>query len=614
MYSSALKTLGAGLSLINHISPALSHLSRNSAVFPLQASIYILYFLPKMTDTTRWYAVAFGAGLAALLLRMLLLLLGSSVTPRLSAFFLKHVSYPLLVDRRYGPTTTRFQAVLILLYFSVNVAVLFLFTRSADDIQKRSAALAVINISPLPFIGQINALADWLGLSTAVHLLGHRIIGTTSIFHALVHTGIALKLQPRFSAITYSGFVVSSRAKRRPSGKRLTLWQKASGASLCILVIAVLKLWIRVSLWIHALLGLAVLGGIVWHLLLLSPVSLDSKVAVGAALALLLLSGIIRVCRVVFFSPTARVTQVYIDDTGAARFVVSTKTSVRIRPGQHFYVFVAGPSLMSLRAYPLIPMPSGHNLQQENRDLMFCVADPPRSIRALQVTQRLRLDGPYGPDLHLETCENLVLAAQGVGILSILPIALYFAERKWQDFQIVKTAAGSEALEAELREAEAERSKKEREHRPADQIDLTNLKDKISQLTQQLQAKRSAREPCFRDLTRRITILWLLDHNSQARWVEKQIQLLQELDPENVSNRTDRACIQRLSFLLTLLLQTLVVLWCIFPSPNTEEPLFRTSNYFVCLYPPAPDFRDLFRDRLEKEVQTPGELAVVCRC
>ncbi|KAI1181429.1 hypothetical protein F5B17DRAFT_425360 [Nemania serpens] len=523
-----------------------------------------------MTDTTRWYAVAFGAGLAALLLRMLLLLLGSSVTPRLSAFFLKHVSYPLLVDRRYGPTTTRFQAVLILLYFSVNVAVLFLFTRSADDIQKRSAALAVINISPLPFIGQINALADWLGLSTAVHLLGHRIIGTTSIFHALVHTGIALKLQPRFSAITYSGFV-------------------ASGASLCILVIAVLKLWIRVSLWIHALLGLAVLGGIVWHLLLLSPVSLDSKVAVGAALALLLLSGIIRVCRVVFFSPTARVTQVYIDDTGAARFVVSTKTSVRIRPGQHFYVFVAGPSLMSLRAYPLIPMPSGHNLQQENRDLMFCVADPPRSIRALQVTQRLRLDGPYGPDLHLETCENLVLAAQGVGILSILPIALYFAERKWQDFQIVKTAAGSEALEAELREAEAERSKKEREHRPADQIDLTNLKDKISQLTQQLQAKRSAREPCFRDLTRRITILWLLDHNSQARWVEKQIQLLQELDPEN----------------------TLVVLWCIFPSPNTEEPLFRTSNYFVCLYPPAPDFRDLFRDRLEKEVQTPGELAVV---
>lgn len=570
MYSSALKTLGAGLSLINHISPALSHLSRNSAVFPLQASIYILYFLPKMTDTTRWYAVAFGAGLAALLLRMLLLLLGSSVTPRLSAFFLKHVSYPLLVDRRYGPTTTRFQAVLILLYFSVNVAVLFLFTRSADDIQKRSAALAVINISPLPFIGQINALADWLGLSTAVHLLGHRIIGTTSIFHALVHTGIALKLQPRFSAITYSGFV-------------------ASGASLCILVIAVLKLWIRVSLWIHALLGLAVLGGIVWHLLLLSPVSLDSKVAVGAALALLLLSGIIRVCRVVFFSPTARVTQVYIDDTGAARFVVSTKTSVRIRPGQHFYVFVAGPSLMSLRAYPLIPMPSGHNLQQENRDLMFCVADPPRSIRALQVTQRLRLDGPYGPDLHLETCENLVLAAQGVGILSILPIALYFAERKWQDFQIVKTAAGSEALEAELREAEAERSKKEREHRPADQIDLTNLKDKISQLTQQLQAKRSAREPCFRDLTRRITILWLLDHNSQARWVEKQIQLLQELDPEN----------------------TLVVLWCIFPSPNTEEPLFRTSNYFVCLYPPAPDFRDLFRDRLEKEVQTPGELAVV---
>lgn len=375
-----------------------------------------------------------------------------------------------------------------------------------------------------------------------------------------------------------------------------------------------LKFWVRVSSWIHALLGLAVLGGIVWHLLLLSPVSLDSKVAVGTALALLLLSGIIRVCRVVFFSPTARVTQVYLDDTGAARFVVSTKTSVRIRPGQHFYVFVAGPSLMSLRAYPLIPMPSGHNTQQDSRDLMFCVADPPRSIRALQVAQRLRLDGPYGPDPHLETCENLVLVTQGIGILRILPIALYFAERKWQDFQIVKTTAESEDLEAKLREAEAERSKKERDHRPADQIDLTNLKEKISQLTQQLQAQRSAREPSFRDLTRRITILWLLDHNSQARWVEKQVQFLQELDPENVSHRIDRAYIQRLCLLLTLLLQTLIVLWCIFPSPKIEEPLFRMSNYFVCLYPPAPNFRELFRDRIEKEVRTPGELAVVCRC
>lgn len=145
------------------------------------------------------------------------------------------------------------------------------------------------------------------------------------------------------------------------------------------------------------------------------------------------------------------------------------------------------------------------------------------------------LDGPYGPDLRLETCENLVLVAQGTGILGILPIALHIASRKRQDVKKTQPAAGLDVLEVELKEAEDERSRLEQDYRPADQARLTRLKDKITGLREILNAKGATRESCFRDLTRRITILWVPDHNSQARWVGKHIQLLQDLDPVRVS-------------------------------------------------------------------------------
>ncbi|KAJ3553693.1 hypothetical protein NPX13_g10825 [Xylaria arbuscula] len=229
---------------------------------------------------------------------------------------------------------------------------------------------------------------------------------------------------------------------------------------------------------------------------------------------------------------------------------------------------------------------------------MFCVTDASKSIRGLKIGQKLWLDGPYGPDLRLETCENLVLVAQGTGILGILPIALHIASRKRQDVQKTQPAAGLDVLEVELKEAEDERSRLEQGYRPADQARLTRLKDKITGLREILNAKGATRESCFRDLTRRITILWVPDHNSQARWVGKQIQLLQDLDP----------------------VRTLVVLWCIFPSPKTADPLFQPSDYFICLYPPdpsndttinpTPDFRDLFRERLNNEAHVPGRFAI----
>ncbi|KAI3322905.1 hypothetical protein HD806DRAFT_544961 [Xylariaceae sp. AK1471] len=467
-----------------------------------------------MLDVTQWYALALGAGIAVLTLRRLLIVFNSFITPRMRVFLLKHIFYPLLVQGRSWLSMTRFHAVLVSLYASANITVLFLFLRDATETQHRSAVLAVANLSPLFFVGHTNTLSDWLGLSTAVHLLGHRTIGVVAIFHAFVHTAIALKMQLHFSYVTYSGLV-------------------AAGALLCILIISLVRLRIRVNHWVHELLGLTVLGGLLWHFVLLSSPSLVTKTAVVAAPAFCLLSAILRICKVLLFRSTVRVTEIYFDDTKAANFIVSTKKPMDIPPGKYFYVFMAGSSRLRFHSYPLMAIPSSLATLQEDSEVMFCATNPPSSIRGLKVRQKLWLDGPYGPDLHLETYENLVLVAQGIGILGVLPIAIYIARRKWQDAQRIEAAARFDALKAELQEAETERSKEEQNYRLRDQVYWAQLKDKIADLHHKLQAGSSSREPCFRDLTRRITILWLLDNNSQERWVGKQIQLLQEIDPAN---------------------------------------------------------------------------------
>ncbi|KAI0147278.1 hypothetical protein GGR57DRAFT_505745 [Xylariaceae sp. FL1272] len=525
-----------------------------------------------MAGAIQWYAIAFGVGLTALIMRRLVALFGSFAAPRIYVSLLKHVFYPLVIDRQHWPAVTRFHFVLVLLYFSANVAVLFLSTTSLTEIQGRSAALGVINLSPLLYVGYTNALSDCLGLSTTTYLSGHRVIGTISIIHSLVHAAISLRLQSKFSYITYSGLL-------------------SSGALLCIIIISLLRIRANLSLWIHELFGFTVLGGILWHLILLPSISVVAKTAVGTAISLCLLTSAIRLCRILFFSSTARVSEVCLDDSGAARFVVSTRTPVRVQPGKFFYVFLSRASRIGFQTYPLMAIPSSRTQSRGNKELMFCVENPPRAIKALQESQRLWIDGPYGSGLHAEAYENLVLVAEGPGILGVLPIALYIADRKCRDSEKSETRAGVEVLESELHQAEAERTKMERDDSRARQVDLAHLRDRIVELRRKATDLQTEKESYNRDLTRRVTILWRLDHNSQARWVGNQMQLLQELDPGH----------------------TLVVLWCIFPSPKTEEPPFQTSDYFVCLYPPSLDLRDLLRERLEIEARAPGRLAVISR-
>ncbi|KAK7211078.1 hypothetical protein V2G26_018256 [Clonostachys chloroleuca] len=58
------------------------------------------------------------------------------------------------------------------------------------------------------------------------------------------------------------------------------------------------------------------------------------------------------------------------------------------------------------------------------------------ALSNLTTDQHIRLEGPFGKNLHLKKFENVILAAQGIGITAVLPLALELAERKRHDDDI----------------------------------------------------------------------------------------------------------------------------------------------------------------------------------
>ncbi|KAK8121332.1 hypothetical protein PG999_005452 [Apiospora kogelbergensis] len=157
------------------------------------------------------------------------------------------------------------------------------------------------------------------------------------------------------------------------------------------------------------------------------------------------------------------------------------------------------------------------------------------------------LDGPYGHDLKLQEFENIFLAAKGIGIAGILPYAMDLAQRQRFDEQLVARTA---------------------------------------------RAKESTpKEALFRDKTRRIDLFWVLDDNSQQKWMREELQALQNLDPRN----------------------RLLCIWCIYPSPGKSKPPFEINDYWRCLYPTrGSDFHKngIFKE-IAKGANSPGRTIVV---
>ncbi|KAL2166209.1 hypothetical protein VTG60DRAFT_3124 [Thermothelomyces hinnuleus] len=110
-------------------------------------------------------------------------------------------------------------------------------------------------------------------------------------------------------------------------------------------------------------------------------------------------------------------------------------------------------------------------------------------------------------------------------------------------------------------------------------------------------ATAPAAAPVFRDATRRIDLLWRLEHNDQDQWVADQLKALQALDPRRV----------------------MLLVWCIYPKPQTTDPPFREEPHWSAVYP--KDGQSMaeaeapysFEKALSHEVLMPGKCIVVVR-
>ncbi|KAI1382603.1 uncharacterized protein F4822DRAFT_435412 [Hypoxylon trugodes] len=91
------------------------------------------------------------------------------------------------------------------------------------------------------------------------------------------------------------------------------------------------------------------------------------------------------------------------------------------------------------------------------------------------------LEGPYGKDLRLETYETVILIGEGIGIAGILPYALHLAHRRQHD----------------------------------EKFKTTNT-------------------PLYKDVTRKVDLLWKLDKDEEENWRKDQLTEIMHLDAKKV--------------------------------------------------------------------------------
>ncbi|KAI0965373.1 hypothetical protein F4678DRAFT_485327 [Xylaria arbuscula] len=194
-------------------------------------------------------------------------------------------------------------------------------------------------------------------------------------------------------------------------------------------------------------------------------------------------------------------------DEQAIRSSVCLRRPLRVYPGCYYYLyFLAAPFRLKIKGYPMnitwwnIGDSPGSSYSSEFVFLLFQRETLSYLAKTGEGFRKVLLDGPYGKDLRLYKYENVMLAAKGQGITGILSHALYLAERR-------------------------------------------------------LYNKKTSREnpfsrPLYLDRTRKVDLFWVLENNSQQRWLRDKLRSLQKLDPN-----------------------------------NKRAPLFQPNEYWRCFYP-----------------------------
>lgn len=309
----------------------------------------------------------------------------------------------------------------------------------------------------------------------------------------------------------------------------------------------------------HRILYLAGMSGLIWHVLLVHK--LLHEVLIFVACGLWLLSHGYRVL--------ARWRAVTVmerwSDEHVTRLRLKTRRPVSTFPGSYFYLYLPGSylnyDLLRSSAVMMLWSDAKQTVAGKTTDFHILAGRQNRQLRLLGTIEkddRILLDGPYGQDLRLQGYETVILTAKGMGIAAILPMALHLAARKNHDDSV--------------------RSRSDPNSDPT--IGL---------------ATDMNTEPVFRDSTRRIDLLWRLEHNDQELWVADHLRDLQELDPRGV----------------------MLLVWCIYPSERVRDPPFQEGPHWVAVYPQKgqtvaeAEVPFSFEKALSHEVLLPGKCIAV---
>lgn len=179
-------------------------------------------------------------------------------------------------------------------------------------------------------------------------------------------------------------------------------------------------------------------------------------------------------------------------DEQVVRAIVRPRRPLRVFPGCYFYLYFPAASFRSrFRGYPINVAwwnadNPGSNYSSELVFLLYRQGTISNLAKMDKSFQRALLDGPYGRDLRLYEYENVILAAKGQGIAGVLSHALHLAGRRLYDKQMLE--------------------------------------------------ENPTGRPPYLDKTRKVDLFWVLEDNSQQKWVREELRSLQNLDPYNVSS------------------------------------------------------------------------------
>ena len=271
---------------------------------------------------------------------------------------------------------------------------------------------------------------------------------------------------------------------RRPV---LTSFPKISAIFLLLLVssVPVARNW-SYALYVktHVVLVISSLVGLIWHVLWQGLFEKATAFLAATVWVLSVLARIIIYVRV-RWKLIATAGQSFTVH-GGTHVEVNLQAPIRPFPGMYFYLYFAGlPLRYKFHGFPMVSCfwDASHDQTVTTR-LHFLIQDdhPLPSSSPSRGVGKLTLEGPYGANLRLHTYETVVLLAESIGIAGVLPYALDLVQRRQYD---------------EL------------------------LKDKKIPAS-------------FRDVTRKVDLMWKLGSDDEDSWCDEQLKTLMALDGSKV--------------------------------------------------------------------------------